>query len=148
VSLALPAPDCRIFTTTSPALTLRFTSNANHGNHTGFTAVVCPAGFGYTDGRCVPALPSGSRCSGGTVCDSGPCLGGYCCGPDAGPLCTACSATGVCSTCAAGAGTGYPGYPQVVLVDGACRLAPGGTCSQDGECSSGACRYRALPPFF
>ncbi|MBI2393103.1 MAG: hypothetical protein HYV09_26195 [Deltaproteobacteria bacterium] len=78
----------------------------------------CAPGFWCTVGVCVPVTGLGKECSSDTMCASGHCTDGVCCGV---------------ASCEAGSSCANPGKR------GTCSKSLGATCAAGAECGSGFC---------
>ncbi|MEY4548498.1 MAG: hypothetical protein RL685_4693 [Pseudomonadota bacterium] len=95
------------------------------------------------DGVCVsPESDLGGACAGDEDCVGGRCFDGVCCDSECGTACERCNIPGQVGRCTAEAvGAQDPLCPAGLECAGRgqCLRALGTTCTQNGECRSGAC---------
>jgi len=89
------------------------------------------------DGQC--KLPLGEACgTDGSLCLSGICVDGVCCGDPCSATCMACGASGMCM----GLSSGHDGTCQgsyECAGPGICKLTAGELCTQPADCASNVC---------
>jgi len=106
------------------------------------TTAPCPSTqFCNSAGACQTKLGAGAMCTGdGTMCMSGHCIDGRCCGVAACGTCQSC--TGASGTCVTVTGMDDPDTcttAKTCDAGGNCRSKPGQVCSVNTDCSTGSC---------
>jgi hypothetical protein len=86
-------------------------------------------------------LVNGQTCSDASVCGSGNCVDGVCCGAGACGVCSSCSVSGSVGTChtVPNGTTNGTCNGSSACFGGSCNLINGQTCTGGGQCGSGNC---------